>query len=42
MCVFCMTPPQRDECSGAPHWPVGREGLTNQDAFACAGAMQDE
>ncbi len=28
MCV-CMKPARRDECSGAPHWPVGCDGLTS-------------
>ncbi len=24
-----------------PHWPVGRDGLTGQGAFAYAGTLQD-
>ncbi len=40
-CV-CMRPPRRDECSGAPHWPVGFGNLTGQGAFEYAGAMRDE
>ncbi len=27
---------------GSPHWPVGRDGLTGQDAFAYAGTINDE
>ncbi len=43
VCVFvCMRPPRRGECSGAPHWPVGRDSLTGQAAFAFAGTMQNE
>ncbi len=38
----CMRPPERDECSGAPHWPVECDSLTGQGAFEYAGTMQDE
>ncbi len=41
VCV-CMRPPRRDECSGAPHWPVGCDSLTGQGAFEYAGIMRDE
>ncbi len=36
-----MRPPRRDEFSGALHWPVRRDGLTGQGAFAYAGTMLD-
>ncbi len=36
-----MRPPRRDEFSGAPHWPVRRDDLTGQGAFAYAGTMLD-
>ncbi len=32
----------RDECSGAPHWPVGCDSLTGQGVFKYVGNMQDE
>ncbi len=39
---LCMRPPRRDECSGAPHLPVGCDSLTGQGAFEYAGTMRDE
>ncbi len=33
---------RRDESSGASLWPVGRDSLTGQSAFAYACTMQDE
>ncbi len=39
---LCMRPPRRDECSGAPHWPVGCDSVTDQGAFEYAGTMRDE
>ncbi len=39
---LCMRPPRRDECSGAPHWPVGCDSVTGQGAFEYAGTMRDE
>ncbi len=41
VCVF-MKSPRRDECSGAPHWPVGCDSLSGQGTFGYAGSMQDE
>ncbi len=41
VCV-CMSLSRRDECSGAPQWPVGCGILTGQGASEYAGAMQDE
>ncbi len=35
----CMRPPSRDECSGTPHWPVGCDNLTGQNAFEYAGTV---
>ncbi len=37
----CMRPPRRGECSGASHWPVGCDSVTDQGAFEYAGAMRD-
>ncbi len=36
-----MSPSMRDECSDAPHWPVGCDSLTDQGAFEYAGIMRD-
>ncbi len=39
VCV-CMRPPKRDECSGAPHWPMGCDSLTGQGLFEYVGTMR--
>ncbi len=39
---LCMRPPRRDECSDAPHWPVGCDRVGGQGAFEYAGPMPDE
>ncbi len=41
VCV-CMRPPYRGECSGTPHWPMGRDSPTGHCAFAYTGTMKDE
>ncbi len=38
----CMRPPSCNECSGAPHWPVGFDSPTDQGGFEYAGTMRDE
>ncbi len=38
----CMKPLRCGECSGAPHWPVGCDSLTDQGAFEYAGTMRDD
>ncbi len=41
-CVSAGGPPRRDECSGAPHWPVRCDNLTGHDTSEYADTMRDE